>query len=252
MGSLAFWGGVAGAAQGAQSAIQEKVAERKSEWDEARERRILELKDEMAKEHEASQQKHEVNITGMQVTGRAENTATETEAAAARQTSEQDYKRKEGETERDWKARQNQLDREAAEKRAGIAASAKKGGAGSKRFTPKVVQDTRTGANNIPETFDKVVIVDQNSGRTFEQKGERYIPQGMSEGEIRRAPRAAIADLVKHPEDIDVFLHDYKYLPIEVFGQLTNQGQDMDTGEPAAPAGWEDQPAVEEPQSAAP
>lgn len=279
MGKLAFWGGVAGAAKGWEAGIQAKAEQAKSEWDEARERRILDLKNQMEKESQQAAFGQQEKVVGMQIGSEEKIAGARTEAASALQTSEQDYKRREGETERDWKARQAELDRAAAERRANIAASAKSGAAG-KPFTVTKMMDTRQGVGGIPEQYEKIVITDR-SGTTYIQQGDRFVlqdptgefvpravkkaneaqksRQGAGAAKLPssariRAPQSAVQDLLKDPTRADEFIQDFGYLPAAFLPVLIRQQQTqpgIDTGETTP--GWEDLPALEpEPQSAAP
>lgn len=112
------------------------------------------------------------------------------------------------------------LDRKSAEKVAGIRATATAaGGRAKKRFTTnKVAKESMKAGGEMSKTED-VVLTDNESGQTFQQVGDKFLPQG---GQVRKeANQEALNHLRTNPDSADQFLQHYGYLPVGVFATGT-------------------------------
>lgn len=215
MSKLALWGAVAGAAEGAEKNIENRRKSEEADLDEQREIRLKELEDRLRGGREAGNIKERGAQAEALQAKQQSFTAGESEKTRSAKSEEERLSR-------EHEAAQSELDRASEERMNDITAGSKGSG---KRWEFKTSTQTRTGEGGIPEQYDVVSLSDKGSGRTFVQKGSRFIPQGTEPGSIRRAPRAAIADLLANTDQADAFLEAYNYLPIEFFGAVQAQKQ---------------------------
>lgn len=213
MGKLAMWGAIGGAAEGVQKNIEQTNKEKMMDLDEARTMRIL-----------AITQKHQSTMQSTDITAREGMQQTDIDAEKERQKIGIDAQRdQQGAgfehdvdiqgSEQSFKRVENDKDRASAER---IASTRADGSTGkSKRWTSKVTTSTRPGPNGIPEQFDSLVVFDNQDAVTYQQQGDKFVPQGTEPASIRRAPKSAIKNLMENQDTVDDFLEMYNYLPVQ-------------------------------------
>lgn len=223
MGSLANWGAIGGVGKGMQMNIDYDRTKETSDFEEARERRLVDLKAQIDQESQTREFEQQGKIADKNITGQKDIAQMDITGRSDLQIGDQEFKQK---IEMPFTAEENAADRASAERRTQTSADASGGGA-SKRFTAKTVKNTRPSASNprMSEEYDQIAIVDNASGRTFVQTGDVFVPQGGTPPEQRmRASRKAVDALMQRPELADQFLNEYHYLPIEVYQALQSQG----------------------------
>ena len=126
--------------------------------------------------------------------------------------------------ERESREREGGKDRASREKIAGMNADARRAAAAgkgsNKRFTIKAVTNADLKAGT--QTQD-IVLTDNQSGRTFKQVNDIFLPQGAQPPQ-KRAPGGAISALLDDPKRADEFIRFYGYLPIEFFNAANETG----------------------------
>lgn len=106
------------------------------------------------------------------------------------------------------------------EKIAGVRAAATRDAAGARsgakgRWITNKTANSSTTKDGISTTED-IVLTDRDSGRTFKQVNNMFIPQG-GQPPAKRASARHVSMLIANPGAADEFLKTYGYLPIEFY-----------------------------------
>lgn len=212
MGSLAFWGGVKGAAGATKEHLvrrdEEEIANRKMAIDEARQVRLQKMRDtaQMARQETGQYFK-----------------AGESELERGQDTSErtggEGFKAGEAERQRQFDAVQQDKAEASSEKIAGIRASEKDKTAGKWKITKTKGKGTIDPETNMPtEGGEIITITSPDTGNSYVQQGAKFVPQGGNEEMRQPAKREeAMKALYADPKRwADTFLNEYHWLPSDL------------------------------------
>jgi hypothetical protein len=113
--------------------------------------------------------------------------------------------------------REGEKDRQSRKEIAKIEADSRMGAAATrgnkKRFTiNKVANETMTKEGGMSKTEDIVLTDHNNSGLTYRQQGDVFVPQGATP-RFHANRQAAEARLREQPETVDDFVQKFGYLP---------------------------------------
>jgi hypothetical protein len=235
MGSLAKWGAVAGAAKGAEKALDVRVERENAAIDEARAARLLALK----QKHETMMQgtKGEQAVEQIETRGDVQKELQGTEIAAEKDMYEIEAEDKQFAREdiQTFTAEQAALDRESAEGIAAqkISASHAARNRVNDRFQAKNLTETEKGDWGIDLETDVPAVFDKLSGITYIQEGRKLVMAGdKSKPRDVEPTDAHIKLLYEKPEQADKFYDMFGYLPVGYLGLI----QSVNASAPAAGA----------------
>jgi hypothetical protein len=218
MSKLGVLGAIGGAGKGIMENARVKqeaaAVEARSRIDEARERRLLEYKEQIATRDREDTQGHDKDMVGEQAAATSVLNAEQNAAVDTRQDDQQEHLATEG-----------QADRESNERIAGMRAQGSASEAEIKaleRFEPRTSTIKVMGENGFPTEQDVSTIYDKDTKRTYIQQGDRFVAQGVDPTGIRPAPAAAIDALAENPDRAVEFLEKFNYLPARFMEALPN------------------------------
>jgi hypothetical protein len=254
MGSLAFWGGVGGFAEGANEATRVRIDRENMTLDEARQNRLLVLGNKLQKERDAEQNKvmgaesqkerdfrseeaEKASRTASQQAGyertasmvqsRDQTSAMREEAELGRKHDTKLFER--GQTADYWKTMTNneaamelEIERGNRYERIALIGAGSAMQASSKWKVTNIKNEVLSAAGF--ESSEEIWITQDGVG-TFKQDGDKFFPQHEgsredymtdADGNPRPEPNAKnITDLLLHPERVGSFIRTFGYLPYD-------------------------------------
>lgn len=219
MGALAMWSTLGGVGKGE---VENAEAQRKTDMaqlESQRQMKLAEFEAQKAGERQQSQLGSEEKRTTQSLSAQKENVGTEQAGATGRTQLEIDERREANATTN--RARiQVGAGHDAARRDAAATTKAGKSG-----WSTKVVKmQGFDPASHLPTENDTIALTHPSYG-TFIQQGDKFVPQGTEPKSIRRAPVAAVNDLLTDPDKADDFVSAYHYLPMPYFKVLDAKGK---------------------------
>ena len=228
MGKLAVYGALAGVGQTVAKLGDEKAkaqaAQAQGEIAEAREKRIAEFNSGLRTKEQGAQNEFTAGQAATQRDFQKTLSREEQAAQNDRSLNELDSREKQSEAERKARASEGAADRDNRVKVAEIGAGARGAGKEGDRFnikTEKRVKPPPVGADGRPvglgEEYEATTITDKRSGETFEQQGDKFVPQGGNVTKVAGPKNVQRLLTATDPAAVDVFVQTYGYLPAEFF-----------------------------------
>jgi hypothetical protein len=182
MGKMAFWGGVAGAAEGAQKAIDVRVQNEQSDLDNQREQAILRMKQEFEQQQQGREFGQQEKIKGMDIS-----------SATTLQTGKQEFEASQQAAELEAKAKEGAADRASREKVASIDAESRvKASNKSGAYKSVLVKTTSIDPNGMIQEKQLPLTYDPSTGSYYEDRAGKLVPYDLRNN--LTAPEQALYD----------------------------------------------------------
>lgn len=227
MGKLALFGALAGAGQavvkGAELKAKEQAEVRLGDIAEARERRIAEFNSGLRTQEQGVQNEFVAGQATKQQDFQKTMSREEQAAQTDRNTADLQSRESEGAASRKLQASEGSADRANRLDVANIGAGAR-ADAKNKRFTIEKQKRTSPpplGADGNPvgvgSEYEATVVTINDTGETFEQQNDKFLPQGGSVKKVAGAKNVQRLIEATDPAAVDQFVQIYGYLPAEFF-----------------------------------
>lgn len=205
MGKLAMYGAMAGAGEGLIQRANNKEAAKASEIDDARERRLLALK-----------QRHSAKMLEKQASLNSQENVRD-------QSQDQEFAGSESELQRAHEIKMLEMKNSAAASNASLRAS----NSSKTTKSPWKISSTKRAVTG-PDGFSEepvTTITHERTGATYEQKGNMFVPQGVNVDSKPKPKDRQKAErwIVENPENEDAFVEAFGYLPSAFFRQAEMQ-----------------------------
>lgn len=228
MGKLALFGALAGAGQTVAKLGDEKAkaqaAQAQGEIAEAREKRIAEFNSGLRTKEQGVQNQFTADQASTQRDFQKTLSREEQAAQTDRSNTELSSRESQSEAERAARAAEGAADRENRIKVAEIGAGARGAGKDDNRFFIEKQKRTKPaplGSDGKPvglgEEYEATVVTDKKTGETFEQKGDKFVPQGNDLTQFPAPKQSAIDKLMSGEVTPGDFLARAGYLPAVYF-----------------------------------
>ena len=197
MGKLALYGALAGAGEAIENSAKDRAAAAAAEIDDAREMRL-----------ESLRQRNELEKINEEASLRAQ-------AGERKQTQEQRFNVEQNDLQRAHEIRLEEMRQTAAKDAANLRNSTKT------TKSPWKISSTKRAVTG-PDGFTEepvTTITNERTGATYEQNGNMFVPQGIDVSKMPKPKDRQKAEqwIVQNPENVDVFVETYGYLPAAFF-----------------------------------
>ncbi len=204
MGKIAFWSGIAGAADAYTREYEADRAAAVAELDRSRKERLEVMRNEHLLERQKRAAGYEAESLGTKISSQQEQLVSKFGQQDKTLEQQQTFKAEESE-------KQRKHEKELMQVKSATAADKKK----YSRWRFGKIKEVGEDWSETEQT----TVSDKETGLTFIQQGSKFVPQGvdLSNFDLPAKKRQAEKWVINNPDKADLFIETYGYLPAGFF-----------------------------------